>query len=37
MFNNVNNLDNIVEKKKKMQKYAVIFGKNETLDMVYST
>lgn len=34
MFNNVHNLDNIVEKK--MQKYAVIFGKNETLDMVYS-
>lgn len=34
MFNNVHNLDNIVEKK--MQKYDVIFGKNETLDMVYS-
>lgn len=35
MFNNLNNLDNIVEKKK-MCKYAVIFGKNEMLDTVYS-
>lgn len=34
MSNNVNNLDDIVEKK--MHKYAVIFSKNEMLDMIYS-
>lgn len=34
MFDNVNNSDNIVEKK--VRKYAVIFNNNEMLNTVYS-